>query len=407
MLKQLTLENFKGLKKAEIDFGRITVFIGPNGTGKSSVAQALMCLRQSIGKNTLVLDGPLVSLGGFADVLSRDASAKEIGLRLVIEIATEYAALGIAKSASFSYGAYFPADKVARFDAAISIAEKKFLTASGGSDNPVQVSPSELVLGDHSSSVKIGLKASPNVATPVLIGSTSQRGQPPSPDVVGLYHRETSDLLSTITRLLNNAYLVPTVRGFDKPDYPLSNERATDFPPGSNDKLASTFAYAGRDLEKLISIWSEEITGSDIGVNVIPGKKVAVVSNISHGSIPVIGDGFGTNQLVQVLLTLATAPKSSIIAIEEPEIHLHPKAQKKLCDHIVALVKRGEGQIVITTHSEHILSAFVNAVKDGVLVQHDLALYHFPEKGAEPRRIDQDEVGDIYGDWQRNFFSYS
>lgn len=59
---------------------------------------------------------------------------------------------------------------------------------------------------------------------------------------------------------------------------------------------------------------------------------------------------------------------------------------------------------MLTTHSEHVLFAFVSAVRDGALTRDDLAMYYFEEKGQEPRQIEQDECGDIY-DWGRNFFA--
>ena len=173
---------------------------------------------------------------------------------------------------------------------------------------------------------------------------------------------------------------------------------------GQNMQLASTFAYAGRDIEEIVSIWSEEITGSEIGPLVIPGKFVAVKSYVVPGGIPVIGDGSGTNQLVQLLLTLAITPKRSLLAIEEPEIHLHPKAQTKLCDRLVEISKTHEKQLVVTTHSQYILYALVQAVKRATLTRDELAIYYFEEKGAEPYRVEQDEYGDIY-DWGKNFFS--
>jgi predicted ATPase len=179
-----------------------------------------------------------------------------------------------------------------------------------------------------------------------------------------------------------------------------------DFAPGANAQVASTLAYGGRPVEDMVSDWSEAITGSRLSAPLIPELKVTVRSNAAPGGIPVICDGFGTNQLVQLLLTLAITPKQSLVAIEEPEIHLHPKAQTKLCNVLLGVAKAQEKQLVITTHSQDVLYAFVSAVKDGKLSRDELALYYFEEKGKEPRRIEQDEYGDIY-DWGKHFFYYT
>ena len=50
MITNITLENFKCFRRVEINPKRLTVLIGPNGTGKSSVLQALLLLKQSVRK---------------------------------------------------------------------------------------------------------------------------------------------------------------------------------------------------------------------------------------------------------------------------------------------------------------------------------------------------------------------
>ncbi len=107
MFQRLGLEDFKGIKKAEIGFGRITVLIGPNGTGKSSFAQALMVLRQSLGSSQLRVDGPLFNAGTFQDILNRESPTRQVGMLVSCNLMRDYPTLGIPKGVSFSYNAYF------------------------------------------------------------------------------------------------------------------------------------------------------------------------------------------------------------------------------------------------------------------------------------------------------------
>lgn len=253
-----------------------------------------------------------------------------------------------------------------------------------------------------SGEVSVILTTQKTVARPLSIKSLSQSGG--LDDELKAFEEKTNDLLSAIEILLRNTYYVPAIRGLEQPTYALAAEPNTDFAPGQNMQLASTFAYAGRDVEEIVSVWSERITGSELGPKVLPGRLVAIKSYVVPGGIPVIGDGSGTNQLVQLLLTLAITPKQSMLAIEEPEIHLHPKAQEKLCDLLVEIAKAHDKQLVISTHSQHVLFAFVQAVKNGTLTRDELTIYYFEEKGKEPQRVEQDEYGDIY-DWGKNFFS--
>jgi len=402
MLQQVRLENFKGLKKAQIDLGRVTVLIGPNGTGKSSISHALMALRQSIEQKKLIVNGPLINLGEFRTVLNREASNREIGIGVSIGVAG-YESLNIPQNASFSYDAHFD-PSLTGFDAVISSPRiKHYVVKLGEGQGTVQ--PSELTWKSaQSGEIKINLKFVGQVAIPARVKVAS------IPEGLGNKAKELTsklnELFSAVNSVLNNTYYVHAIRGFERPDYELDANPAMDFQPGGNAQLASTLAYAGRGIVEIVPSWSESITGSDLASVLIPGRKVGIESYAVPEGIPLIGDGFGTNQLVQLLLTLALTPEKSLLAIEEPEIHLHPKAQKKLCDILLQTAKEKDKQIIVTTHSEHILYSFVSAVRDGALTRDELAIYYFEEKRKEPRKVEQDKYGDIY-EWDKNFFYWT
>lgn len=400
VLRRVELENFKGFQKAEIDFGIITVLIGPNGTGKSSIWQSLILLRQSIGQTELRVDGPLLNLGTFSNILNKNASQKEVGMLLSCDVATDYAVIGVPEGALFSYHAYF-VPLVSGCEGRISVSQEQTLlvkSLSGQADVAEPVSLAVPVAGTHEAELKF--KTTRTIPKPFQVSSIGG-----SKSLQQAVTDEVNKFSSTLETILHKTYYVPAIRGLELPDYPLLDTYEMDILPGKNAQLVSTFAYAGRDLEELVSIWCEEITGSGIGAEVIPGKRVKIDSEAARGGVPVVCDGFGTNQLVQLLLTLAITPGQSVIAIEEPEIHLHPDAQERLCNILVQVANTHEKQLIVTTHSERILWSFVRSVKDGALPQDDLAIYYFAEKGQQPQHIEQDECGDIYG-WGKNFFAY-
>lgn len=84
-ITQLELENFKSLERASLELGKITVIIGPNGTGKSSFLQALGLLKQSRQQTSFVWNGLEVKSGGFADIVSFGATKRQIRFGLTIE----------------------------------------------------------------------------------------------------------------------------------------------------------------------------------------------------------------------------------------------------------------------------------------------------------------------------------
>lgn len=404
MLRRIKLDNFKVFEMVEIDFSRINILIGPNGTGKSSIWQALILLRQSIEHEALHTEGPLINFGEFRNIANKKAEQKEIGMLISCDVDTTYPQLNIPKPTVMSYRASFD-PKVMDYEAEITIDQERryFVEAFKRQTNVIEPAsieiPAERPEG-HPPEVSISLGVNYQIAKPFIIRSTKGTESVRKP-----VEDEIVALSSTINVLLRNTYYIPALRGLELPYYPLQDSFIMDVVPGDNKQLASTFAYSGRELEEVISEWCREITGSGIGAEVIPGKRVKIDSDVTYGGIPVVCDGFGTNQLVHLLLTLAITPDQAVIAIEEPEIHLHPKAQEKLCDIILGVSKDDKKQMIITTHSEHILYSFIQAVKKGKLSRDELAIYYFAEKGEEPQLVEQDETGDIYG-WGRRFFGY-
>ena len=87
MLQKLELRNFKGFRQQSFDLAPITVLVGRNGTGKSSVLQALAFLKQSSLAERAVYSAnegvpALTDVGSFADVVHMGDSALPIELKL-------------------------------------------------------------------------------------------------------------------------------------------------------------------------------------------------------------------------------------------------------------------------------------------------------------------------------------
>jgi hypothetical protein len=92
--------------------------------------------------------------------------------------------------------------------------------------------------------------------------------------------------------------------------------------------------------------------------------------------------GFGTQQLLPVIVQVFCAPRGSFIMIEEPEISLHPEAQVDAIRMFADAVRAGQ-QILITTHSENMLLGLAEAAKECGLKREDVAVYHFSREGKE------------------------
>lgn len=335
--------------------------------------------------------------------MSKGSQEKQIGIGVSVGVG-KCPTLSVIEDAQFSYDARF-GPQLRKFKAEIRGPGKKYLTVEGGTAAKDKVSPNEFASSLRSGNVRIGLGVQRKVAHPLVVTSVSH-SVGPAVEEADACREEATQFLSSVAAKLRDVCYVPAIRGFDQPSYELIAKPSEVIVPGRNAEVASTFAYGGRNMQEIISEWSESITGSRVAPRLVPGRKIVVESDAA-GGIPICGDGFGTNQLVQLLLTVAMAGEGAVVAIEEPEIHLHPKAQKKLCEVLVSATESRNRQLVVTTHSQHILYAFLSAVRSGSLEQDGLAIWAFQRGGMEPHRVDLDDCGDIYGDWDKDFFGYS
>ena len=115
--------------------------------------------------------------------------------------------------------------------------------------------------------------------------------------------------------------------------------------------------------------------------------------------------GFGVSQVLPVLVLLYYVPKGSIVLMEQPEIHLHPSVQSGLADVMLAVAGRRNIQIIVESHSEHLLRRFQRRAAEGRACSSDLMLYFVSNaKGvAKLNDLSINEFGEIQN-WPDHFF---
>ena len=100
-----------------------------------------------------------------------------------------------------------------------------------------------------------------------------------------------------------------------------------------------------------------------------------------------------------------THPKAPSSFLEQPEIHLHPSVQSGLADVLIDAMKNRKVQIVVESHSEHLLRRLQRRVAEQVVSPEETALY-FCEAAAEGSKLTQLDV-DLFGNitnWPKDFF---
>ena len=431
MLKKIHLENFKCFKKVTVEPNLITVFIGPNGSGKSSVLQALVLLKQTVqyfeGENRLHTDGPLLNLGQFQDIVFGKIPNVDVVIQYggtlplsnvsILDVPTQEIVYGYKARFTSRYGL----GDLSYHELGVQAGHfKEHYHVSAGGEKRLEPY-------DPNKGWQIGLATSSRIGQPITVGGGSV-GEDQS------QYEKARNSLESILYSPRNAirdyfFFTPANRDIALPEYPVANKtsddllsathlarrrliheleeewirlnleteagRIRDFIPEAlldttGLALATVLDMSTPSIKAKVQQWSKEITQTEVRPQLGPGPKEAILSR----NFNVINEGFGSNTLVYLLTQLAIAPQNSTIAMEEPEIHLHPKAQAQLADVLVKEATEEDKQLIVTTHSEHILFSLLTAVAEGRLKPNQLAIYSFEKKkgiaNAKPLKVNKD-----------------
>jgi predicted ATPase len=350
MLTEIKLTNFKCFKEeTSIPLSNFNLFTGVNGAGKSTVLQALLLMRQSVEHDTfikkLILNGNCVNLGSFDDVKNRENSQdKEIVFYFSSTIfdyekkADEY----IEKPFSFSYKFYREEndDMCLRIDSIC--AESEFFYFDTSFLNTHFISADRI--GPQEFYLKSNLPEFINVGT---------KGE------------FTVNLLDKLAEQLVNESLC------------LGNDART--------LITQTEAWLGKILNPLKLE--------------VPRSRTNILE-LFIGDFKPANVGFGYSSILPIIVTGLIAKPDEKIIIENPEIHLHPKAQSALIEFLVKVANTGV-QIFIESHSDHILNALRIAVLKQQLKPQQANILYFQTNTVQQIPIEQD--GRIE-QWPKDFF---
>lgn len=355
MIDSLLLKNFKCFQSLHLPLGGLTLLTGLNGMGKSSIQQALLLLRQSwlqglLGKGKLALNGDLLRLGTAADVLNSDADDDVISL-------------GVSSSGRellLSFG----------YDAAADVLE---------------------------------LRADQSPPTASELGGVS--------------------LFSDGFQYLNAERLGPRT-SFPTSEHGVRNLRQL----GNQGEYASHFlAHFGSEpvrhrallhpnaltttLAGQVEAWMGEISpGTRLKLTPHPAMDVVQLqyqfdaeSDVSAPYRPT-NVGFGLTYTLPILVATLAALPGSLLLLENPEAHLHPRGQFKMGELLARAAAAGL-QVIVETHSDHVLNGLRLAVHDGLVSEKAIALRYFSRRGGTQRvdspTIDADGRVDH---WPEGFF---
>ena len=138
-----------------------------------------------------------------------------------------------------------------------------------------------------------------------------------------------------------------------------------------------------------VDAWLSEISpGTKLNTTNIPGTDLVLldfqfetIRDYTNRFRPV-NVGFGLSYVLPVIVALLTAEKDKLIIIENPEAHLHPRGQAEM-GKLIALAAEAGAQLIIETHSDHLLNGIRVAVKEKIMSEQNVALFYFNRMNTE------------------------
>lgn len=307
MITSIELRNFKCFDRQTIELGWLTLLAGLNGSGKSSVLQALMLLRQSqpgpAGRWTL--NGALVRLGTGADILFSQAEEERIELRLTVgNGVTLVWAANYERSADMLRLTEFPDEGTV-----------ETLPLFGNGFNYLAAERIGPRLMYETSDEEVEARQSVGVHGEYAAHFLDRYGSESIPDDAEGHPKATSRRL------------------FDQVEAWLG-----ELSPGVR-----------------ISLTSHPRTDTvSVGFSFLQGKDVSNVFRATNV-------GFGLSYCLSLVVVLLSAQREQLLLIENPEAHVHPQGQAVIGTLLAKVAARGV-QVIVETHSDHVLNGVRTAV---------------------------------------------
>lgn len=171
-----------------------------------------------------------------------------------------------------------------------------------------------------------------------------------------------------------------------------------------------------QSFAKFVASWLKDlgVIHSFVVKPVAEGRKEYEVLVKTHAKAPevkITDVGFGVSQVLPVLVQAFYCPPNSTIWMEQPEIHLHPQVQAELADVFISATRSNENgkarnvQLIIESHSEHLLNRLQRRIAEGEITPDDVAIYFCNRAGSatELKPLEVNLFGDIEN-WPENFF---
>jgi predicted ATPase len=393
-----------------IEVRPLTLLAGANSSGKSSMMQPLLLLKQTLEASydagVLLLDGPNVRFSAVEQLLSQCARASQpesfsVGLTVGPDFRLTLCFERVSgKGLHIREMTYESPTEKATFREGMTSDEVKALIPAPFKDIKGILREGKPVAADWAVTRERCFLG----ARMLIDGKLLSRELP-----FGISPAQTVE--PHVRRLIH----LPGLRGNPQRFYPKTAVGST-FPGVFQDYVASVLAHwqesdkdklnrLSRDLRELGLTWKViPKSMDDTRVELQVGRLAQAVVGGGWDLVNIADVGFGVSQSLPVVVALHAAAAGQMVYIEQPEIHLHPKAQVAMAKVLADAAKRGV-HVVAETHSALLLLGIQTLVAKGDLAPEIVKLHWFRRDRdgcTEVKSADLDGSG-AFGDWPEDF----
>jgi predicted ATPase len=414
----LRFSNFRSYADSgRIPFEPLTLIIGPNNSGKSTIINSLLMIKQTLQEDDsnvpLITSGSYIDLGSFFDIV-RGGLESEIPA-FSISVFADTSGYGrrplMPGNAADELSATFSFDRnrnqILVTRATTRVNGKRILEATEAGFTHAGITKSK----------QRHYEAALRHFIPVLkLRHWPKSESPKSYEVWEKSFDSDSQAMAWIA-LFNSLVHVAPLRS-KVPFYGVLGRASASGVQSGGEQLIEILANKtdkvseDKTLAELLNKWISENLGllDKLEISTVDslGRILSLVANERGGfsGINVAAMGEGVSQVLPIIVNSVLLAPNQTLLIEQPEIHLHPKAQSDLGDLFIDTVRQRPGsQIIVETHSEHILLRVRRRIAEGRINPGDVCLLFVEKTGGETRvcRLPISTRGEIER-WPEGFF---
>lgn len=443
MIKSIEMNNFKCFKdQTHLEFAPLTILCGVNSSGKSSIIDSLLLLKQSFEdysvENSLKLNGDYTKCGKFSDISFKGDENNDITLSISYTLTKpgkyNRKKNKIKKSknditAFKNLNKLYPKD-ISKFDISFSITLSKRDGDSSINDNVLSKQNMKILayVGKDIITSTIEIKQQNNYVYQItlkniptgneseeafcdkivlnnstcyfenfnLINAYSPQIYPEGTQIGGILSNVYLILRMNTLQLKNIYYLTP-LRGYpqrnyvfdyDSDDVGLSGELTPYIIKKNNKYLVdgilppknNKLIYGSTQVVRFKQVVQDWLTYLGFGKYSIFGEAETVQLKIQDYNISNVG--FGISQVLPIIVSGVLKSRGETLLLEQPEIHLHPTSQMAIADYLISMAIN-EKNVIVETHSDHVINRVVRRMMEDNYVYQKTKIYF----------VDQDDDG--------------